>query len=219
MEVCGNPENLCRHEIEEITEKVGLHFIVNTVMDEHKHILGVYSGHYVKAHRRGVELAKKVMCPPIPKQADIVIASANPADIDFWQGCKPYIFAQFGVREGGVMIFALQACEGLCGNAFHHTQTLMKYGSMPFEEIRQAVKNGEVTDIVGINVPLFIARLAGRVRVILVSDGISAHEAASIGFEKAASIPEALQMAEETVGSDASIGLIPFAGETLVQLV
>lgn len=217
LDVCGNPENLCRAEIEEITQRVGLDFIANTVMDEHKNIHGIFCGHFIKAHRAGVELAKQIMCPKIPERADIVIASANPAQIDFWQGCKPYIFAQFGLKVGGTLIFAMRAEEGLCGNAFHHEQILRHYCTMSYEEILAEVDAGKVTDIVGINVPLFIASLAGRIRTILVSEGLDAEKAAVLGFDYAPTMDDAIRMALEQQGKDATVGIIPYAGETLVR--
>jgi len=217
LDVCGNPDNLCRLEMEEIAGKVGLDFIANTVMDEHKRIHGIFCGHFVQAHRAGVELAKKIMCPQIPARADIVVASANPAQIDFWQGCKPYIFAQYGLKVGGTMIFAMRAEEGLCGNAFHHEQILRQYCTMSYEDILKEVDAGRVTDIVGINVPLFIASLAGRIRTILVSEGLDAEKAAVLGFDYAPSMEEALKMAFAQQGQDATVGVIPYAGETLVR--
>ncbi len=218
LRVCGNADNLCRREIEAIAGRVGLDFIINTVMDEQERLRGVFCGHFVKAHRAGVALAEQVLCPPIPQPADIVIASANPACVDFWQGCKPYIFAQYGVRRGGVLLFALHAEEGLCGNAFHHEETLARYGAMSFEDIRAAVHRGEVTDVVGINVPLFLARLRGRVRTILVSNGISPRQAEQLGFESAPNLQSALDRAFAALGREASVGVIPYAGETLVRL-
>ncbi len=217
QDVCGNAENQVRLEMEEIAGLVGLDFIANTVMDEHKRIHGIFCGHFVQAHRAGVELAKKIMCPPVPGKADIVIASANPAQIDFWQGCKPYIFAQFGLKEGGTMIFAMRAEEGLCGNAFHHEQILRRYCTMPYDDILKEVEAGKVKDIVGINVPLFIAGLAGRFRTILVSEGLDAEKAGVLGFDYAPSMEEAIRMAFEEQGENASVGIIPYAGETLVR--
>jgi nickel-dependent lactate racemase len=217
LDVCGNPENFCRSEMEEITATVGLDFIANTVMDEKKNIHGIFCGHFIHAHREGVKLAKAIMCPKIPERADIVIASANPAQIDFWQGCKPYIFAQFGLKVGGTLIFAMRAEEGLCGNAFHHEQTLRKYCTMDYEDILLEVNAGKVEDIVGINVPLFVASLAGRIKTILVSEGIDEKDAAVLGFDYAPNMDEAVKMAFKQQGLKATVGIIPYAGETLVR--
>lgn len=217
LEACGTTDNLCRREMEEITAQVGLDFIANTVLDENKNILGLFCGHYVEAHRAGVALARQVMCPKIPSRADIVIASANPADIDFWQGCKPYIFSHFGVRDGGVIIFLINGREGLCGNAPQHEKTLRHYGAMSYDEIMKDVNAGVLTDIVGINVPLFIARVRDRVTTLCVSEGFTREDTEALGFTHCDSVDAALEKAFGLMGDNATVGIIPFGGETLVR--
>ncbi len=218
LEVCGNADNKVRHEMEDIAGKVGLDFIVNTVLDENKNILGLFCGDYIKAHRKGIELAEKVMCPKIPEKADILITSAYPSDIDFWQGCKPYIYSQFGVKEGGVLIYVIEGEEGLCGNAPHHEKTLRKWSLVPFEKQLKAVENGEVEDIVGINVPLFHSKVRNRVKTICISSGLSVEDKQDLGFKHAESIDEAIDLAYELMGRDAKVGIIPYCGETLVRI-
>lgn len=217
LDVCGTVDNLCRQEMEKIAGRVGLDFIINTVLDENKNILGVFSGHFIKAHRKGVELAQKVMCPEIPAKADIVIASAYPAHIDFWQGCKPYIYAQYGVKEGGVLIFVIEGREGFCGNAPQHEETVRKYALKSFEELKDAVTKGEIKDIVGINVPLFHSTIRHRVTTICVSDGFTKEDMDCLGFIYAKNINEALKIAYEIKSKDAKVGIIPYCGETLVR--
>lgn len=217
LEACGTTDNLCRLEMEKIAGEVGLDFIVNTVLDEKKNMVGLFCGHYIKAHHADVALATEVMRPKIPAKADIVIVSTNPADIDFWQGCKPYIFAHFGVREGGVIIYAIHAREGLCGNAPQHDYTVRKYSSMPFDDIKADVDAGLVEDIVGINVPLFVATMSGRNTVLCVSEGLQTEDIEALGFTPSNNIEDALAKAYELLGEDATVGIIPFCGETLVR--
>lgn len=197
LEVCGsadNADNAIRREMEVIAGRVGLDFIINTVLDENKNMLGVFSGHYIKVHRKGIELAKEVMCPKIPKKADVLISSANPCHVDFWQGCKPYIYSQYGVKESGVLIFLIDGKEGLCGSAPRHDAILRKYSLMTFVLIYEDVKNGKLSDIVGINVPLFHARIRNRVTTICVSNGFTQENAECLGFIYAKSINERKQL-------------------------
>ena len=54
LEVCGsadNADNAIRREMD-YCGRVGLDFIINTVLDENKNMLGVFSGHYIKVHRK-----------------------------------------------------------------------------------------------------------------------------------------------------------------------
>jgi nickel-dependent lactate racemase len=219
LEVIGTRDNKPRAEMDAIAEKIGLDFIVNTVMDEDKHMLGVFAGHFVEAHRRATELAEKVMVVPIPAQADVLIVSANPCHFDYWQGIKPYTYSHRAVREGGVIIFMLDGTEGLCGDAPSHEETVRKYLPWSFEDQKAAVERGEVDDLVGLNVPMYHATVRHRVkRTICVTNHLAQEDVDALGFDSAPSVQAALERAYEIVGRDAKVGIIPFGGETLVRV-
>ena len=219
METCGNADNQCRREMEMIAEKVGLKFIVNTVMDEEKHILGVFSGDFIKAHRSGIELARQVLSPEIPCKTDIVIASANPADLDFWQADKPFVFAQYGLKDGGTLIFVMAGEEGLSGNAPHHEPTLRKYCTLSEETIRDHVKRGLIEDVIAIDNPIHLDQVRKRgVNTLLVSKGFTQADADALGFELCSDFDEAMNRANAKQGVDSTIGIIPYCGETLVHI-
>jgi nickel-dependent lactate racemase len=219
LEVIGTRDNKPRAEMDAIAEKVGLDFIVNTVMDEEKNMLGVFAGHFVEAHRAACAMAQKVMIIPIPAQADILIVSANPCHVDYWQGTKPYAYCHRGVREGGVIIFLLDGAEGLCGDAPSHEETVRKYLSWSFEDQKAAVDRGEVEDLVGLNVPMYHAMVRHRVQsTIVVTNHLAQEDIDALEFDTAPSVTEALERAYEMVGHDARVGIIPFGGETLVRV-
>lgn len=219
LEVCGNADNRVRREMEKIAGRVGLNFIVNTVLNDQKQMLGVFSGDFIRAHRAGVELARQVLCPRIPAEADIVIASANPAHVDMWQGCKPFIFSLFGLKPGGVLIFVIEGGEGLCGNAPQHEAVLRKYSLYPFDELKALVDQGKIEDRVGAHVPLFFATVRAKAQAILcVSRGLTLQDKQCLGFEHAETVEAALRRAYQLTSSQARVGILPYAGETLVRL-
>ncbi|MBN1584495.1 MAG: nickel-dependent lactate racemase [Anaerolineae bacterium] len=219
MEVLGVRDNKARAEMDAVAAKVGLDFIVNTVLDEDKNILGLFAGHFVDAHRAACEMAEEVMVVPIPALADILIASANPCHVDYWQGIKGFAYGQKAVREGGVFILLLDGAEGLCGDAPSHEETVRKYLSWSFEAQKAAVERGEVHDLVGLNVPMYHAMLRHRVaRTICVTNHMARSDLDALGFEAAPSVQAALARAYEIAGSDARVGVIPFGGETLTRV-
>jgi nickel-dependent lactate racemase len=219
LEVIGTRDNRPRAEMDAIAEKAGLDFIVNTVMDEDKNMLGVFAGHFVEAHRAACTMAEKVMIIPIPAQADILIVSANPCHFDYWQGIKPYAYCHRGVRAGGVIIFLLDGTEGLCGDAPSHEDTVRKYLPWSFEDQKAAVDRGEIEDLVGLNVPMYHATVRHRVQsTILVTNHLAQEDIDALEFDTASSVQEALERAYEIVGRDAQVGIIPFGGETLVRV-
>jgi nickel-dependent lactate racemase len=218
LQVIGTLDNKPRHEMEDIARRVGLDFIVNTVLDEDHNLLGVFAGDFVQAHRAGVELAEQVMVVPIPQQADILIVSANPCHFDYWQGVKPYAYCHRAVREGGVIIFLLDGTEGLCGDAPTHEETVRKYLLHSFEDLKAAVDRGEAEDIVGLNVPMYHSTLRHRVKTFCVTNHMSRRDIDAMGFEPAPSVQGALEKAYEMLGRDAKVGIIPYGGETLVRM-
>ncbi len=159
------------------------------------------------------------MVVPIPAQADILIVSAHPCHVDYWQGIKAYAYAHRGVREGGVMIFLLDGSEGLCGDAPSHEGTVRKYMLWSFEDQKAAVDRGEVHDLVGLNVPMYHAMVRHRVqRTICVANHLSQEDLDVLGFDSAPTVQAALERAYELMGRGATVGVIPFGGETLVRV-
>lgn len=219
LEVLGTRDNKPRAEMDAVAERVGLDMIVNTVLDEDKNILGAFAGHYREAHRQATAFAHKVMVIPIPAPADILIVSAHPCHFDYWQGIKPYAFAHRAVRKGGIIILLLDGTEGLCGDAPSHEETVRTYMTWSFEDQKAAVERGEVTDLVGLNVPMYHAMLRGHAgHTICVSDHLTQQDLDLLGFDRAPSVQAALQRAYGLLGREARVGIIPFGGETLTRV-
>jgi nickel-dependent lactate racemase len=219
LDVPGKLDIPTRHEMEEIATKVGLDFIVNTVLDDQGNILAAFSGHFIKAHKAACAFAEKTQIIPIPAQADILIVSANPCHYDFWQGLKPYVYSHQAVREDGVIIFLLDGTEGLCGDAPSHEPTFRKYLLWSFEDQKIALERGEVDDLVAIHAAIHHAQVRQRVKkTFCVTNHISPQDIRAMGFESAPSVQQALEWAYGLLGSDAKVGVIPYGGETLVAI-
>ena len=218
LDVPGTRDIQTRREMDDIASKIGLDFIVNTVLDDDGNILAVFAGDFIEAHQMACELAKKTQIIPIPAQADILIVSANPCHFDFWQGLKPYIYSHLAVREDGIIIFLLDGSEGLCGDAPSHEETLRRYLTWTFEDQKAAVERGEVSDLIGIHATIQHAQVRQRVKkTICVSNHMTPNDIAILGFDTANNAQEALEKAYEILGKDVKIGVIPYGGETLVQ--
>lgn len=219
LEVVGQRDNQARVEMDDIAGKIGLDFIVNTVLDENQRMVGVFAGHYIEAHRAAVALAQEVMVVPIPRPADIVIASAHPCHFDYWQGIKPYVFTHLAVREGGVLIFLLDGVERLCGDAPAHEDTVRTCLPLTVAEQVAAVERGAVSDLAGLNVPLYHAMVRDRVqRTICVTHHLLPEDLALLAFDSAPDVQTALERAYDLMGCDATVGIIPFGGETLTRV-
>lgn len=219
LDIFGNENCRMRKEVDDIGRRIGLDFIVNTVLDANRLILGLFCGHYITAHRAGVAFAKECLCPVIPELADIAIVSAYPCNMDYWQGFKPLGFSMFGVKKGGTIIYLLDPREGLCGNSPSHKGMLQKYLKTDTQTIRDDIKENKISDIVGITNPLCHFQVLDHVKnVICLTNGLTTEECELLSFKKADSIEQALELAFQIQGASAKVGIIPFGGETLVRL-
>lgn len=113
----GNP---IRKDIEEAGEICGIDFIVNAVLDEHKHIVHAVAGDVTKAHRQGCAYLDKMYRCIIPERADIVLVSQGgaPKDANLYQTQKALDNAKHAVKKGGTIILMGACNEGFGSKKF-----------------------------------------------------------------------------------------------------
>ena len=207
----GNP---CRAGIDAVGKAANLAFIINIVKNYNGDIAGIFCGDYLKAHRAGVEMAKKSFCIEMDEQADIVVASSYPADIDYWQGIKGLTSAYFAVKQGGAIILAAPCSEGMV----HNHPLYAHWLASPLEDVLNAIKSSSPydmdTDVIAAVVALGSRRTLKRAKVYMVSDGLTDEEIKNIGYIPAGSVQEALDaaLAEKP---DATVGILPQGGISL----
>ncbi len=103
-----------------IAKRAGLDFIVNVVLDHHRHIQHVVAGDMELAWQTGVQFAEKWLTATIPEPVDIVVTSGAgyPLDTTFYQSIKGVVAAAEIVKPGGTIICAAGMREGLGSKAF-----------------------------------------------------------------------------------------------------
>lgn len=119
--VAGNMDgNPVRDDINEAGEKLGLDFIVNVVLDEHKNIVYAAAGEVREAHLSACEYLDKMYRCPIPQKADIVLVSQGgaPKDANLYQTQKALENAKYAVKDGGTIIVIGACSEGLGSKKF-----------------------------------------------------------------------------------------------------
>jgi len=102
----GNP---CHEESLEVARKVGVDFIVNTVLNRRLELIGVFSGDLEQSHGKAVELVRRVVAIPVDREYDIVLTHGGYVGINHYQNAKAACNALPVVRENGFII--LSACE------------------------------------------------------------------------------------------------------------
>ena len=202
----GNP---IREDIEEAGAICGVDFIVNVVLDEHKHIVYSAAGDVTAAHRDACKYLDKMYRKEIPHKADIVIVSQGgaPKDANLYQTQKALDNSKHAIKEGGTIILIGACNEGL--------------GSVKFEEwLTQSKTSHEMVERIGKDFQLgghkaaAIAMILEYVEIDLVSE-MDDEFVKSIFLVPMHSAQEAFDKAMNKYGKDASVLAMPFGGATL----
>lgn len=206
----GNLEdNPLRRDIEEAGRICGIDYIVNVVLDEHKHIVYAVAGDAVQAHREGCRYLDKMYRKPIPARADIVIVSQGgaPKDANLYQTQKALDNAKHAVRKGGTIILIGACPEGLGSAKFEQWLTQAPNAHSMIERVHRQFELGG-------HKAAAIAMVLENARIDLVSE-LPDDFVRSIFLHPQPSAQQALDEALETYGPDASVLAMPFGGATL----
>lgn len=179
-----------RIKMEKWVDKVGLHFIINTVLAPEKKIFKIVAGHFIAAQREGVKFGKILFGKKISEKSDIVIVSSCPADIDFWQGTKGVFCGEHILNDGGTLLLVTPCYEGVGP----HEEYIYQIGNNSAEEVLRRVEKGEKIegDPIALAIGTTISRIRKRIKLALVSDGITKEEAKIAKFEYYENVQQAI---------------------------
>lgn len=122
----GNPF----HEAgKKVAELAGVDFIANVVINKEREMVGIFAGHYDKAHLAGCKMVKELASRQVNEEVDLVVTSAGgyPLDATFYQVSKGLIAARNIVKKGGAIIVACECREGL--GSEEYTEMIMEGNS------------------------------------------------------------------------------------------
>jgi nickel-dependent lactate racemase len=207
----GDADNPCRLGMEEVARKVGLDFIVNTVLDHHGRILAIVTGDFVAAHRRGAAVSRRAHGVGIPEPADVVIVGSYPGDIDWWQAEKCLVAAYFAVKQGGFIVFAGPCYEGLV----HNHPRLRDWLPLTYAEARAKASATDPADadadLIAADVAIVNARIREKATILTVTEGLSDADVAVLGYRRMRDLQAAVDDAlAHAPGS--SLGVLPYGG-------
>ena len=202
----GNP---VRADIEESETFCHLDFIVNAVLDEHKHIVYAAAGDVTQAHRDACRYLDGMYRKPIPRRAEIVLVSQGgaPKDANLYQTQKALDNAKHAVKNGGTIILIGACPEGL--------------GSAKFAEWLQSAPDAHsMVERIGRDFQLgghkaaAIAMVLESAQIDLVSE-MEPDFVRSIFLNPQPSAQAAFDAAMKRYGPEASVIAMPFGGATL----
>lgn len=179
----GNPVH---EDLLEAALMVGGDFLLNTVLDENKDILGFFAGNMIKAHLAACHMADRVYGVEIDRLADVVIASCGgyPKDINLYQAHKTLDHAMKAVKKGGDVILLAKCSEGIGSEAYKDWINKC----MPLPEMEEMLRSEFA---LGGHKAYTVGQLLQQGRVHLVSD-LDPEEARLFGFTPASSLEAAV---------------------------
>lgn len=188
-------------------------FLINSVMDAQGNFAAIFAGHWYDAWYAGTQFVIRQQGVPACGKSDIVIASGGgfPMDMNLYQGMKAYVPAVMTLKEHGVMIVTLE-CEDIAEPPIFFD--CFRYDDL--KEMEQAVRDN-------FSIPFYVAFymccLAAQYTIILVTKEENFTQAAKTGAIPAASLAEAMQMAEEVLRQqgkeDYTVTVIPYGFTTI----
>lgn len=202
----GNP---IREDIEQAGAVCGIDYIVNVVLDEHKHIVYAVAGDVTAAHRDGCSYLDKMYRKTIPERADIVLVSQGgaPKDANLYQVQKALDNAKHAVKEGGTIILMGACNEGLGSKTFEQWLLSAPTAESMIERIHRQFQLGG-------HKAAAIAMVLQNASIDLVSE-MDDDFVRSIFLTPRSSAQEALDLALEKYGAKATVLAMPFGGATL----
>ena len=204
--LAGNP---VREDIEEAAAMVGVDFIVNVVLDEHKEIIHACAGELTLAHREGCAFLDKLYAVQIPERADIVVVSQGgaPKDLNLYQTQKALDNAKHAVKKGGTIVLVGSCREGLGERVFEEWLLNAPTAHSLIGRIRSEFRLGG-------HKAAAIAMVLENADIYLVSD-LEPDFVKSIFLTPCSDTQAAFDAAMAKHGENATVLVMPYGGSTL----
>lgn len=197
----GNP---VQEDMIEAVQFLNPSFLINTVLGSDGEIIGLYAGHWMKAHRQGCHDYASAHRVNVIEQRPLVIASAGgaPRDINLIQSHKAIEHAADVLEEGGTMI-ALASCPDGLG-----LENFLRW-FVPGDSRETAKMLIEDYQIYG-QTAWSLRRKAERFRILLVST-LKPDTVRAMGLEPHGSLEAALAATPKQSGYIVTSGLTTLA--------
>lgn len=212
----GNLENNPLHrDMLFAAQTARLAFIVNVVINARKQIIHAVAGHFERAHLAGCAWLKNLCRVRVPR-ADVVITSNGgyPLDQNVYQAVKGMTAAETVCRDGGVIIMVASCADGMGGESFYRHLAAAE----PEEVLRRALAVPRTETPPDQWEYQILARVLSRHTVVMVTRDCPHDKLRDIRLRPAATLEEALEIADFLVGKNAKIAVIPDGVSVISEL-
>ncbi len=214
---CGYLEgNPVHEENTRIARMAGCDFIVNVTLDKDRKVTSVVAGDMEAAFLEGVRFMANIVKAPVQGLVDVVVTSAAgyPLDTTFYQAVKGMTGCLPILKQGGTIILAASLTEGIGSpefiSLFKENATLEGFMERILGKDYFVMDQWQVEEL---------AKVRRKVKVKLVSDGLSAEVLSGLFVEPATSVESALAESISEYGPDTRVAVIPKGPYVLPVLV
>jgi len=200
----GNP---LHQDMLAAAEMVKLAYVVNVIIDEEKKTVAAFAGNFKTAHRKGCDFLKDY-CVITPEPADVGITTNGgaPLDQNIYQCVKGLTAAEASVKPGGVIIMCAECADGTGGDDFYKTLRDCESAASLYESIMATPQEQTIPDQWESQI---LARVLKSHKVIMVTREGLRQTVEEMKMIYAASLDDALNMAEQFTHPDYSLNVIP----------
>lgn len=186
--------------------RVNVAFILNVALNARKQVIGAWAGDLEQAHAAGVTFVRKwSQCDAVAGDIVITTNGGYPLDQNLYQSPKAVATAEACAGEDGVIIMCCACADGMGGSRFAE---LIQMGTP--EEIDAYLSTiPSPATIPEQWCPQIYARILRKHPMILVTDGLDEATVRRCNMIPAKTPDEALAIARQLRGADASIVVIP----------
>jgi nickel-dependent lactate racemase len=154
--------------------------VINVILNAENSPVGIVGGHYVEAHRRGVEIAKEIYFVEIPELVDLVVSDTRDHDADMTQANKGLFSAALAVKNKGEILLVTNCPDGVSPV---HGKEMLDFGMYTNTEMEKALKTGEIKDPMSAIEVLHNNVVREKAKLYLYSPNITREEALRMNFE------------------------------------
>jgi nickel-dependent lactate racemase len=213
----GMTEAPTRLAVERWTERIGLHFIVNTVLDADMKPYCAVAAHYVQAQRAAVFRAREICGVSVRERPDVILASAYPIYMDFWQCGKATYGASSVIKKGGELLLLAACSEGVGPHRRMLDYMALENGEAELRRRLDRRETGE--DLLTLAVGVSMGRVVRGSRMTLITDGLTPQECAA-GLMAHSPVDDLQKTLEAALArfDDPFLLILPEGGEAVPQL-
>jgi nickel-dependent lactate racemase len=201
-----------------VARSAGLHFVVNSVMNQNDEVSDILCGDPIDAHKAGIERCESLISWQFDKKADVSLITSFPY-MEGPQIVKPLAPASMITRDGGTIILAADSSGNLpdafveAFQAFHSRfEGRLLEGVLHHFNNKQLIMKGGAIDF---NMALGMTLAAqDRFEIILVTEDIPGDKVERMGFIYARTLQEAFDHVSSRL-PEPQVHVIPSGGVIL----